>query len=160
MKRPLIVAMFFCLGFAVPQTSAQFPACDTLKPIIIVLGGHTLPIFVKHDQCDVDAYIDHTLDEDADRLADAWELQWFLDLGIASGIPGALTDYDGDGLKDIEEFRFGLDPTTNDFAMPAHTDTFRYDRIGQLTSLTSYGQTVRFTYDAEGNILSIVANHP
>lgn len=46
-------------------------------------------------------------DSDGDGMPDAWELQFFADLGVA----GSTTDSDADGMIDVHEFRSGSVPT-------------------------------------------------
>lgn len=46
-------------------------------------------------------------DSDLDGIADDWELKWFGDLATAN----KTTDFDGDGLPDLYEYRMGYDPT-------------------------------------------------
>lgn len=161
MQRSLIVVSLVVFGLVTAQVQAQQASCQPQKIYLIPLKSLIIPIVVKNKQCSVNEFfVDGRFDDDADNLPDTWELEWFLDLTTASGIPGALTDYDGDGLQDIEEFRYGLDPTVDDFTVATHFHTFQYDPIGQLTSMTTDGQTVRFAYDPAGNILTISATSP
>lgn len=46
------------------------------------------------------------VDSDGDGITDAWELQNFGSLGVAS----AITDRDGDGVSDLQEYLDGTDP--------------------------------------------------
>jgi len=45
-----------------------------------------------------------------DTIPDAWELSYFSDLAIINDT----TDYDGDGLPDIDEYTHGTDPLQSD----------------------------------------------
>jgi hypothetical protein len=49
------------------------------------------------------------IDDDEDGLADQWEVNH---LGSLAALPSS--DTDGDGLSEIEEFRFGTDPNQTD----------------------------------------------
>jgi hypothetical protein len=49
---------------------------------------------------------DDESDDDADRMADAWEIQQFGNMGTSDGT----TDSDSDGFTDLQEFIAGTDP--------------------------------------------------
>ncbi|MBT4815338.1 MAG: VWA domain-containing protein, partial [Lentisphaerae bacterium] len=55
-------------------------------------------------------------DTDADGIDDQWELQYFGDLATA----GAASDFDSDGVNDLNEFLAGRNPTT---IQPADTNS-------------------------------------
>ncbi|MCX5769983.1 MAG: thrombospondin type 3 repeat-containing protein [Candidatus Hydrogenedentes bacterium] len=57
-------------------------------------------------------------DSDADGIGDEWELDWFGDLTTAD----ETTDYDSDGVSDLQEFEvwcFNFDPTDGLSSLPA-----------------------------------------
>jgi YD repeat-containing protein len=109
---------------------------------------------------DPDADVDPRDDTDADRLSDAWERRWFGNLTTASGAPGALTDSNGDGLSDLEAWRFGLNPKVNNFTAGTVHTVLTYDPRGQLIAVTVQNQTVSFDYDAAANLLHVTPPTP
>ena len=58
----------------------------------------------------VDIGADQWTDLDGDGMADTWERQWFGDLITAN----ATSDFDADGLIDVQEHLLGADPTDPD----------------------------------------------
>ena len=52
-------------------------------------------------------------DADNDNIPDAWEIRWFNSL-TTSGYAGSYSDYDRDGLDDLQEYLHGTDPTNID----------------------------------------------
>ena len=55
-------------------------------------------------------------DSDGDGIADDWELQHFGSLGVAN----ATSDYDGDGMSDLMEYRAGTDPKDKGSCLRLH----------------------------------------
>jgi hypothetical protein len=87
-------------------------------------------------------------DADNDSLLDPWELQNF---GNLTPLPGE--DPDSDGLTNLDEQTFKLNPLVNDFAGGMRTHVFQYDNANRLTGVT--GRLPEdIEYDAEGNIIS------
>jgi hypothetical protein len=60
------------------------------------------------------AQIAEGMDMDSDGLPDVWEILYGLDPFDPTGNNGADGDPDGDGLTNIEEYLLGTDPTVND----------------------------------------------
>lgn len=89
-------------------------------------------------------------DSDDDGMPDGWEAAYGLNL--KSGLD-ALTDGDGDGIGNVDEFTFQLDPRHDDFSEMAHVVTF--DTADRVKSLDGPGVGgISYTYDAEGNLLT------
>jgi len=61
-----------------------------------------------------------TADDDGDGVSDAWEITWFGNTNTVN----STSDYDGEGLLDLEEFQMGTSPTNID------TDGDSYNGIG------------------------------
>lgn len=63
--------------------------------------------------------VDNTMDSDGDGLPNWWELAYGLDADNPAGRHGAVGDFEGDGVKNMDEFLFGLNPLEADSsAMP------------------------------------------
>ncbi len=89
-------------------------------------------------------------DSDGDGMPDGWEAAYGLNLSNGAD---ALADGDMDGIKNIDEFNYGLDPRHDDFTEKAAVVT--YDSADHVQSVTKPGGgAVSFTYDAEGNLLT------
>ena len=63
-----------------------------------------------NDPSVVDVGADEFVDADGDGLADGWEISEFTNATIA----GAASDFDGDGLSDVEEYELGAAPRARD----------------------------------------------
>jgi serine protease len=63
-------------------------------------------------------------DSDADGIADSWEMRWFGNLETAN----AISDYDGDGLSDLQEYLSGTNPKDPTSALRA--SAVFYDTLG------------------------------
>ena len=57
-----------------------------------------------------------TTDFDHDGLADAWEIQYGIDLFDPTGANGALADLSGNGVSNLLKFAFALDPHSTDIS--------------------------------------------
>ena len=89
-------------------------------------------------------------DSDNDGMPDGFEVAYGLN---PSGNGDYQLDGDGDGIQNIDEFVYELDPRRDDFTAKASTVTFNSaDRV-QTVSFTS-GMGFAYTYDAEGNLLT------
>lgn len=89
------------------------------------------------------------VDTDGDGIPDSW--QTAKALPIAAGAP---TDPDGDGLTNLDEYLFGLDPKTAETGaaqVSSVTRTYAYDAEGRLTA-ADQGVPESFVYDDEGNL--------
>lgn len=161
MRYSLGLSVLLTVGVLVPVGWAQLPGCRPTRPVLIFVGDVMTPILLVDTVCgDPDADVDPRDDTDADRLSDAWERAWFGNLTTVSGAPGALTDYDHDGRTDLEEWRFGLDPTADDFVVGSVHAGLTYDPRGQLTTVAAQSQTVGFGYDTAGNLRTVTAPPP
>ncbi len=161
MMRLLALVTLLCLGGWAALAEAQLFPCQQPLVILIPFDDFDIPVPILSPQCrDHEFVVDGQRDHDADFLPDAWELKWFGDTTTASGRPEAPTDHDGDGFYDAEEFRYGLNPQTDDVAVSTQLDTFRYDPVGQFISGTTAGRELRLDYDAAGNPLSISVTGP
>lgn len=89
------------------------------------------------------------IDTDRDGLPDAWETQFFGNLGR-----DGTGDYDGDGLTDRQEYQLGLDPTVDQSAQSGNRRNYTFDRLDRLDSVTGNGQ-VDLTLDKEDNITNV-----
>ncbi|MGZ5434985.1 MAG: CBM96 family carbohydrate-binding protein [Pyrinomonadaceae bacterium] len=83
---------------------ATVPAGATTGPVVATVNGAASNGVV---------FTVGPADSDNDGLPDAWELQYFGNLG-----QGANGDPDGDGVTNIQEFRQGRDPTKGAIADP------------------------------------------
>ncbi len=73
-------------------------------------------------------------DTDGDGIPDAWEFKYFGNLTTAN----ALSDFDGDGVKDIDEYTAGTDPTTKD-------NPIRITSVSSVPNTTNRDTTITFT---------------
>jgi YD repeat-containing protein len=89
-------------------------------------------------------------DSDGDGIPDGWEAAYGLSPSYAAD---ALLDGDSDGIKNIDEYTFHLDPRHDDFTEKAMLVTF--DGADHVQSVTKPGGgATSFIYDAEGNLIS------
>jgi hypothetical protein len=79
-----------------------------------------------------------SLDSDGDGIPDEWEFAWFGNLTTA----GAVTDFDGDGTGDLDEFLAGLNPR-----IPYLTGT------PQLGATRVGNQRLMLSFFAESNVV-------
>jgi hypothetical protein len=100
-------------------------------------------------------------DRDGDGLNDLLELVAFhtspeTPHSDGNGVPDALEDSDGDGILNIDEMRFGLNPAVNDSNSQANYAGYTYDNLSRLTKASPLvGSATNVTFDNEGNILTI-----
>ena len=90
------------------------------------------------------------VDSDSDSLPDTWEMIHFGNLAQdGSG------DTDLDGLKNFDEFRYQLDPASNDTTNSSGKRSFTYS-LHRLTGVTSsVGAALAITYDGNSNITGV-----
>lgn len=89
-------------------------------------------------------------DSDGDGMPDGWEAMYGLNLTSALD---ALADEDADGIANLDEFTFELDPLHDDFGEEASVISFDSSDHVQSVSAGS-GAFVSYIYDAEGNLLT------
>lgn len=102
--------------------------------------------------------INPALDSDSDSLPDEWELEWFPNLTTAN----AQSDYDQDGVLDLDEYLRGRRPIPdpsgggNEASLPPPTLlTYEYDDAGRLQTVTWNSATspsASYPLDEEGNV--------
>lgn len=85
------------------------------------------------------------VDTVSNGIHDAWEMFYFQTTGI-----DPLGDPNEDGLLNIDEFRYGLDPLLDEAEQVGSRENFGYDPVGRLTSFSS--TMAADEYDEEGNI--------
>ncbi len=97
----------------------------------------------------VTIYVTSAIDSDGDGMPDSWEMQYF-----GSLIQDATTDFDHDGITDLEEYQNGTDPTDpNDpIQFKAHAGQDRSILIGTASVVvggypTATGGTPPYTYN-------------
>ncbi|NJO55364.1 MAG: hypothetical protein HC834_02290 [Rhodospirillales bacterium] len=86
-------------------------------------------------------------DADADGLSDAWEVAY---LGTLAH--GATGDPDGDGVSALAEYQLGTNPGKSDTT----TQTFTYDSVGRLATVSHPARNATYDHDAEGNIRTVL----
>ena len=165
MRLLLGLSVLLTLGCLVPADATPLPGCRPTKPAgLIIVEDIIIPVLRVDEACgDPDAEVEPRDDMDADRLSDAWERAWFGTLTTASGAPGALTTFYPEAelqLTDLEKWRFGLNPTVDNFVVGTVHAVLTYDPRGQLTAVTFQGKTVSFGYDAAGNLRTITPPAP
>ncbi len=90
------------------------------------------------------------IDSDGDGLADTWEMIHFGNLA-----QDAIGDGDNDGFKNLDEFRYQLDPASNDATNTSGKRNFSYS-LNRLTGVTSsVGAALAITYDGNSNITGV-----
>lgn len=85
-------------------------------------------------------------DTDQDGLPDWWERYYFGNLTSTSS-----ADPDGDGLTNLDEFTYNLNPTANDYGRNSTAQVFTYDNASRLTGAATT-ITESFSLDAESNL--------
>jgi hypothetical protein len=87
------------------------------------------------------------LDADGDGMTDAWETQYFGNLGR-----NGLGDFDGDGLKDLDEFKAGTTPTDPQSVF-AFIGVVRLERGGAAVTWSSQAGR-RYAVDRSRDVLT------
>jgi len=119
---------FWCVqGGAEPQAdsaSADFSTIKLTAPVLETGGVVRVSVQVGDDlgYVDIDTiYIDvlagQAEDSDNDGFPDAWEMEHFGNLD-----QDADTDFDGDGIPDGDEYKYGFDPKTDDADLDTDKD--------------------------------------
>lgn len=90
-----------------------------------------------------------TGDTDVDGMADEWEIFYFSNSTTAT----AISDYDGDGLPDVQEFQNGGNPTLEDSDMDGQSD---YDEWVAGTSITNNCQHFEIGQAVVSNLTDFV----
>jgi glycosidase len=80
--------------------------------------------------------VDNTLDADGDDLPNWWELAHGLDPDNSGGRHGAAGDFDGDGVSNLEEFLFGLNPAVMDDQSLPRVNFARHLTLAQAWTLS------------------------
>ena len=88
-------------SFGYIKATATMQGTDTPRSIVVPGNQEYLHLLIR-DQ-----------DTDNDNIPDAWEYRWFAALTTV-GYAGSYSDYDGDGLDDLQEYLHGTDPTDSD----------------------------------------------
>jgi YD repeat-containing protein len=97
-------------------------------------------------------------DLNGNGLDDHWE--FFTGPAAGSGPSFASTDPDGDGLTNLDEYLFGLNPLspeTQGVIVSSATRAYSYDAEGRLIG-ANQGVPETFSYDEEGNLLQSTGN--
>lgn len=98
------------------------------------------------------------VDTDGDLMNDAWE-QMLVDLDTSDGIthishllPAA--DFDQDGIKNYDEYRYGMNSQLDDKAAGSSEILYVY-QLNRIQSVTvTDGSSATFAYDANANLTS------
>lgn len=99
------------------------------------------------------------VDSDGDLIDDAYE-QLLVDANPSDTITTIQQflpehDFDNDGIKNYDEYRYSLDPQADDTTLASATLTYSY-QLNRLISLTALdGSRATFVYDKNQNILSV-----
>ena len=98
-------------------------------------------------------------DNDSDGLPDGWEVLHELDPRSASGVHGANGDFDGDFLRNLDEYRAGSSPLNSDTDNDGLLDiqefggvALQYDASWITTPTSMTDITSQFTSTSTGNI--------
>lgn len=98
--------------------------------------------------------LDPNLDSDGDGLPDVWEMNYGLDPTSGIGEEGADGDPDSDGFRNIEEFIYSTHPKNVESTVSPVVYT--YDDINRIQVVVyPDGNPVNYELDADGNITSV-----
>lgn len=101
---------------------------------------------------------DGFVDSDKDEMDDAWE-QALVDSNTSDGIIDIVQllpsdDFDNDGIKNYDEYRYELDSTVDDPNLSTRKIVYNYEFNRIETVTVTGGSSVTFAYDANQNLTS------